>query len=113
MNDNSFDSPFGGMMGLGGPFGGMPGLGTPFGGSMGGPSNDDTEPGGLNVDDLVKKIDAKLAELEEEDKQNQEDTENSNDSKKIIEGELDNENTGLYDGGTYSDDFFNDFFSDD
>ncbi|MBQ9853646.1 MAG: type IV secretory system conjugative DNA transfer family protein [Bacilli bacterium] len=45
------------------PFGGMP--------NFGGPSNDDD----FNVDDLVKKIDAKIAELEAEEKREKEEME--------------------------------------
>ena len=72
----------GGMMGgmPGGMMGGMPGGMPPsmFGGAPSGmnprPESMMTQPsskpanGGLNVDDLIKKIDAKIAEIEEEEK---------------------------------------------
>ena len=127
MNSNMpGDNPFGGS-----PFGGMGGFSNPFAGGMGGFSNpfasnsnenktissildDDKDDSGesFNVDDLVKKIDAKIAELEEEERREKELAENSRE--KIIDAELDNEvNDDLYEKGTSSDDFFNDFFSDD
>ena len=66
-------SPFGGANPFGGasPFGG-----SPFGGAnpfMGMPSpsllgkEEDSADGGFNIDDLVKKIDAKIAEIEKEE----------------------------------------------
>ena len=72
-----FDSMFGGMpggimpgnnpgmipSGLPPMFGGMPGLFDKKDSSI--PS------GGMNIDDLVKRIDAKIAELEEEEKEKQ------------------------------------------
>ena len=124
-------TPFGG----GNPFGGSPfGGGNPFGGSpFGGatPFNQPKEPmpsldsllGGsssssqetFNVDELVKKIDAKIAELEEEERKEQE--ANEKEKNKVIEAEIENnkEETEekLYETGTYGDDFFNDFFSDE
>ncbi len=124
-------SPFGGMGGMpslgGNPFGGSPspmgGMNSPFGG-MGGPSlpglnsllgdSDSKTPGKepINVDDLVKKIDAKIAELEEEERREQEELKAK--EKKVIEAEVDNKSdSSLYEKGTYSDDFFNDFFSDE
>jgi hypothetical protein len=66
----------------------------------------------FNVDDLVKKIDAKIAELEEEERREQEELKNK--EKTVIDEELDNkDNQNLYEKGTFSDDFFNDFFSDE
>ena len=90
-----FDSMFGGMpggmmpgnnpgmmpSGLPPMFGGMPGLFDKKDDSMKMPS------GGMNIDDLVKRIDAKIAELEEEEKREAEAEEQS----------LQNENTSLLD----------------
>ena len=117
-------SPFGG----GNPFGGG---GSPFGGGANpfGPSNkgmgglnsllgdSDKSSGGdsFNVDELVKKIDAKIAELEEEERKEQEAMKNN--KNKVIDAEIQkdesNDNKKLYEAGTFGDDFFNDFFSDD
>jgi hypothetical protein len=122
-------NPFGSMPGMGSnPFGNMPGMGSspfgnvsgidnnPFGGSLNSDGDDKASKGGttesFNVDDLVKKIDAKIAELEEEERREKEEAEKKN--KENITEELDNtDNKGLYDEGTFGDDFFNDFFSDD
>lgn len=76
-------SPFGGMNPFAGPFGGSPmGGANPFsaGSSMGGANpfggglppflggdNNASDEGGFNIDDLVKKIDAKIAEIEKEE----------------------------------------------
>jgi hypothetical protein len=89
---------------------------NPFGGSLNADGDDKASKGGttesFNVDDLVKKIDAKIAELEEEERREKEEAEKKN--KENITEELDNtDNKGLYDEGTFGDDFFNDFFSDD
>ena len=84
----------GGMPNMGGlpPFGGMPGMNekpsgidnkTPFPMFSGNKPFDDidTSPsssgnsGGFNIDELVKKIDAKIAEIEEEEKRQKEQTE--------------------------------------
>lgn len=109
-------NPFSGLGGL--PMGGMSGMNSnPFGGGLNSllgntPSSNDSNDGGFNVDDLVKKIDAKIAELEEEERREQEEAKKK--EQKVIDAELDNEkNDTLYEKGTFSDDFFNDFFSDD
>ena len=132
MNDNMSSgnpfggNPFGGSNPFGGnPFGGIGGMpSSPFGGS--GPSMPSTlnsilgntpespQEESFNVDDLVKKIDAKIAELEEEERKEQEKNNTDNELHKVIDAELDNEKDDtLYEQGTVSDDFFNDFFSDD
>ena len=114
-------NPFGGPSIGGSPFSGMGG--NPFGGGMpspfGGLGLDDNKSSkvdsteSFNVDDLVKKIDAKIAELEEEERREKEEAEKKN-VETAIEGELDNkDDKKLYDEGTFGDDFFNDFFSDD
>lgn len=87
-------SPFGGMNPFAGPFGGSPmGGGNPFsaGSSMGGANpfggglppflggdNNASDEGGFNIDDLVKKIDAKIAEIEKEEEQTKEVEEKKN-----------------------------------
>ena len=117
-------SPFGGMSGMNSsPMSGMSSMGSsPFGSSnsslggldslLGNASSPQKENETFNVDDLVKKIDAKIAELEEEERREQEALKNKD--KKVIDEEMDNkENKSLYEEGTYSDDFFDDFFSDE
>ena len=130
-------NPFGGMsnpFASPNPFSGMGGGGNPFSG-LGAPSSSSisknpfgeeslnsilgnnsnsssSEEPSFNVDDLVKKIDAKIAELEEEERREQE--ENKQKEQKVIDAEIDDKkDKDLYEEGTYSDDFFNDFFSDD
>ena len=130
-------NPFGGMsnpFASPNPFSGMGGGGNPFSG-LGAPSSSSlpknpfgeeslnsilgnnsnsssSEESSFNVDDLVKKIDAKIAELEEEERKEQEESKRKD--QKIIDAEIDDKkDKDLYEEGTYSDDFFNDFFSDD
>ena len=121
-------SPFGGMGGMSSPFGGvnpfasgMNGMGSPFGNEdaslnslLGNPSSSDSEES-INVDDIVKRIDAKIAELEEQERLEKEQSgDDVDDTKKVIDAELANESDStMYDQGTMSDDFFNDFFSDE
>ena len=113
--------PFGGM----GPMGGGMGI-NPFGG----PSH--KENSGFNVDDLVKRIDAKIAELEEEERLEQE--KNKKEEKKEIEtksldkeikeskmeSQIDNKseekinlNKSTSEHHITDDQFFDDFFGDD
>jgi len=76
------------------------------------PSSNNEE--SFNVDDIVKRIDAKIAELEEQEKLEAEQSDENDERKKVIDAELDNDKENdLYEQGTMSDDFFNDFFSDD
>jgi len=103
-------------------------INSPYGGRQSG--NDE----GFNVDDLVKRIDAKIAELEEEEKREKEVEEkkkvvdahvvSSTDDNKIVDDiskdketinidELSTENKTLYTDNTDDDDFFDDFFSDE
>ena len=131
-------SPFGGASPFGGTslFGGSNPFGTssnplggssfskggsPFGGELNSllgnkPSNNPT-PDTINVDELVKKIDAKIAELEEEEKREQEEAENKKKQENIIDAEVSEEkivkDSSMYEDGTNSDAFFDDFFSDD
>ena len=69
----------------------------------------------IDTDELMKKIDAKIAELEkEEEEENRKEEEKSNVN--VIasqEKEFEVKNSSMYDEGTSSDDFFDDFFSDD
>lgn len=106
-----FDSMFGGMpggmmpgnnpgmmpSGLPPMFGGMPGLFDKKDDSMKMPS------GGMNIDDLVKRIDAKIAELEEEEKREAEAEEKTSNSTDTSLLELDN-NTDTEDKNDISDD---------
>lgn len=122
--------PSNGPFGMPPMFGGMPG-GMPnlFG------NNDKKEQkspsGGLNIDDLVKRIDAKIAELEEEEKREMKEKKTENENKVLPEPKNDvnninevlsspkvvsTEKTNLGDtkNEDISDDqFFDDFFSDD
>ncbi len=106
-----FDSMFGGMpggmmpgnnpgmmpSGLPPMFGGMPGLFDKKDDSMKMPS------GGMNIDDLVKRIDAKIAELEEEEKREAEAEEKTSNSTDTSLLELDN-NTDIEDKNDISED---------
>ena len=119
-------NPFGGMGGN--PFGGMGGNpfagmgGNPFAGKPsdgginsllgdGGGSTTSPDNGSFNVDDLVKKIDAKIAELEEEERKEKEAQESTKEEVKVDEAV--NEDSSKYEDGTNSDSFFDDFFSDE
>ena len=133
----SFGSPFGGMGnpfggGMNNPFGGS--MGNPFGGSLGSifPPKDDVSnlvnnqsdfssnksSGGFNVDDLVKRIDEKIAALEEEERLEKEKNNQDNDS---IDAEIDDDDNDIEDisvpdsndSDVTDDQFFDDFFSDD
>ena len=129
MMGSASSMPFGGMPGMGGsPMGGMtnpfmssssgfPGMGggSSLGSIFGGPSSDNSPLGGLggdsiNVDDLVKRIDAKIAELEAEEKKEQE---ANNQDTVVKDAEIVEKDSSMYEEGTNDDDFFDDFFSDD
>ncbi len=102
-------SPFGGGMPMNPMMNAMPS----FGGFNKQPSsNPFMQPagGGLNVDDLVKKIDARIAELEEEERKEKEQAD-----AKLKEALLDNSVApdSMYKDNTSEDAFFDDFFSDD
>ena len=89
---------------------------NPFGGLESKPANN-----GFNVDDLVKRIDAKIAELEEEERQEQARLNSENNSDKINgQEDLDkdlkeanNESERNSKNGITDDQFFDDFFSDE
>ena len=125
-------SPFGGSNPFGGnnpfgsnnPFGGNPLSGnSPFGGGFNSLINDNndtkSESTSFNADEIIKKIDAKIAELEKEEQAEEEakrkQIDSDNESKNIIEMEEKEEikDSSMYEDGTNSDDFFDDFFSDD
>ena len=123
-------NPFGGGLGgnplgsLGGvnPFGGSSPLGgSPFGNkdlnSLIGNKSDSGSGGSFNADELIKRIDAKIAELEKEEQAEKEaqELEKKNKDKNIVEMEEETEikDSSMYEDGTNSDDFFDDFFSDD
>ena len=102
--DGGFGMP--GPFGMGNPFGGMP---SPFGPK---PDLDDKPSGGFNVDDLVKRIDAKIAELEEEErKENEEKDNNELEVKEEIKD--DKVVDAVIDSDVTDDQFFDDFFSDE
>lgn len=136
--------PFGGANPFIGtsPFGGVPMGGNPFGGSLPGfmkesSKTDDSD--SFNIDDLVKKIDAKIAEIEKEEElakekkeseevsvkdlvpnktidasfEDKDDTNVVNETENKVEAEDKNEVTTIYEDNTDDDDFFDDFFSDD
>ena len=76
-NGGGMNPMMGGMPGMGSMMGGMPGMNPMMGGMPGmtnnmPPRNPGMPNGGLNVDDLVKRIDAKIAELEEEERREKE-----------------------------------------
>ena len=101
-------------------FGG-PNDSMPFNPFMGGPSgNSKPSGGGFNVDDLVKRIDAKIAELEEEERQEKAKLEQENKAKlesaqkmsETTKAEVTTEETKPKNGIT-DDQFFDDFFFDE
>ena len=116
------ESPFGGRP-LPPPFGGS----SPFGGAnpFGQPKSNDN----FNVDDLVKRIDAKIAELEEEEKREQEQqkkkSNNVSDKKEELQTQSDvvsskpvesSKSTNVdvdFKHNVTDDQFFDDFFGDD
>ena len=142
-------SPFGGAN----PFGGA----SPFGGSPFGGANPFTEmpspsllgkeevstDGGFNIDDLVKKIDAKIAEIEKEEENTKKlEEQKATPFEELVENKVQDNNavidtkveeikepintevvkeapkteipiSNMYENNTNDDDFFDDFFSDD
>ena len=122
-------NPFGGGLG-GNPLGSLGGV-NPFGGSnpldissFGNKNLDslignksDSSSDSFNADELIKRIDAKIAELEKEEQEEKEaqELEKKNKDKNIVEMEEETEikDSSMYEDGTNSDDFFDDFFSDD
>ena len=90
------------------PFG-LPGLGGMNGGANSFMSSNNEMPQTFNVDDLVKRIDAKIAELEEEEKQEKVAQEKQ---EKLDNKEKKNDKK-LYEDDTDDDKFFDDFFNDE
>lgn len=90
------------------PFG-LPGLGGMNGGANPFISSNNEMPQTFNVDDLVKRIDAKIAELEEEEKQEKAAQEKQ---EKLDNKEKKNDKK-LYEDDTDDDKFFDDFFNDE
>lgn len=90
------------------PFG-LPGLGDMNGGANPFMSSNNEMPQTFNVDDLVKRIDAKIAELEEEEKQEKAAQEKQ---EKLDNKEKKNDKK-LYEDDTDDDKFFDDFFNDE
>lgn len=90
------------------PFG-LPGLGGMNGGANPFMSSNNEMPQTFNVDDLVKRIDAKIAELEEEEKQEKAAQEKQ---EKLDNKEKKNDKE-LYEDDTDDDKFFDDFFNDE
>ena len=132
------DMPSGNPFAMGNPFSGNPFaganpfVGSPLGGGI--PSfldepKSETSGDSFNIDDLVKKIDAKIAEIEKEEELSKKETVDSipvsqaissNNVVDIPEKDItpisDNSNDKIdtmYEDSTNDDDFFDDFFSDD
>ena len=95
------------------PFGGMPGMPmNPFMGMNPPTPPRPSQPSSFDVDDLVKRIDAKIAELEEEERQEKakEEANKAAVNAKVIEEEPEKPKAV---NGVTDDQFFDDFFSDD
>ena len=112
-------NPFGiNPFAAGNPFGGNPFGSGPMNPFMDKTDNNDSSES-FNVDDLVKRIDAKIAELEEEERREQEEKEKMVNKEKIIDVSLDNnssdsaDSSDYYESGTDLNQFFDDFFSDE
>ena len=88
------------------PFPGMPSKEKPFDPSslFGGPNN--------NIDDLVKRIDAKIAELEEEERKEKEEQEKKK-KESEVKKEIKVEDKKFDENEITDDQFFDDFFNDD
>ena len=133
----------GGLPGMAGGFPGLPGMSGLPGGMPGGLSDHPSSPSGgnsFNIDEMVKRIDAKIAELEEEERQEKakkenesienesigdeltentnSDTSNKNNDSRIIDAKIEGiDNAGDVSStttkhGVTDDQFFDDFFSD-
>lgn len=128
MMGGASEMPFGGMPGMGmssspmsgmsNPFmssgSGFPGMGGSNMNSLFGPSSSGSSSDSINVDDLVKRIDAKIAELEAEEQREQEEKEKpENNDDGVKEASIVESDSSMYEDGTSDDAFFDDFFSDD
>ena len=65
---------------------------------------------GFDVDELVKKIDAKIAELEEEEKRNNENNQQSSHTEDVVKTDINTNNSLHIDDNEDDDEFFDDFF---
>ena len=140
MNSFMGGNPFGGGAGLfggGNPFGDNPFspqrnpfatdtreqdiLGSQINDLLKGDKGDSSKPDddgtSFNAEELIKKIDAKIAELEKEEQEEEQNKEEEEGTEKIVEmeesSEKNNKDSSMYENGTSSDAFFDDFFSDD
>ena len=86
-------------------------------GDKGDSSKPDADGTSFNAEELIKKIDAKIAELEKEEQEEEQNKEEEEGTEKIVEmeesSEKNNKDSSMYENGTSSDAFFDDFFSDD
>ena len=86
-------------------------------GDKGDSSKPDADGTSFNAEELIKKIDAKIAELEKEEQEEEQNKEEEEGAEKIVEmeesSEKNNKDSSMYENGTSSDAFFDDFFSDD
>lgn len=86
-------------------------------GDKGDSSKPDADGTSFNAEELIKKIDAKIAELEKEEQEEEHNKEEEEGTEKIVEmeesSEKNNKDSSMYENGTSSDAFFDDFFSDD
>lgn len=133
MGDMMSNSPFGmaaNPFGGASPFGGNPFIGGAPSFMRDSTNNVNDLPSGndsFNIDDLVKKIDAKIAEIEKEEEETKKrentainDLIPNKDAVDISNNNITEQNEGndnhinkMYDDSTSDDDFFDDFFSDD
>ena len=125
--------PLGGFGGIPGGFPGLPGMGgmpaMPPGlsGMSANPFGKESKPtnNSFNIDEMVKRIDAKIAELEEEEKKEQEannkkDSDDKPDKNKFIDADVEeiikpetSKSSDEIHNGITDDQFFDDFFSDE
>lgn len=77
------------------------------------PPKPQSPPGGINVEDLVKRIDAKIAELEEEERIEKEKQENKETPKETVQPPVENKVPEIQTEKVSDDQFFDDFFGDD
>ena len=86
-------------------------------GDKGDSSKPDADGTSFSAEELIKKIDAKIAELEKEEQEEEQNKEEEEGTEKIVEmeesSEKNNKDSSMYENGTSSDAFFDDFFSDD
>ncbi|MDO5569588.1 MAG: type IV secretory system conjugative DNA transfer family protein [bacterium] len=120
----TLDNPMGGFGMPGMMGGGIPNnFGLPFGGGIG--AKADNGPANFNIDEMMKKIDLKIAALEEEERLEKEKTKDADIlpisekldvnqfSKKSVEEKKDDEFDKKYSDETSDDQFFDDFFFDE